>query len=46
MTTEFLMINALNFVLHTQVKNRAEELKRSLDQVITALELYADRVQW
>ncbi|EIE22894.1 hypothetical protein COCSUDRAFT_53690 [Coccomyxa subellipsoidea C-169] len=28
------------------VRARAEELKRSLEQVSTALELYADRVQW
>jgi hypothetical protein len=29
-----------------QVRARAEDLKRSLDQIITALELYADRVLW
>ena len=29
-----------------QVRARAEELKRSLDQIILALELYADKVLW
>ena len=29
-----------------QVKARAEELKRSLDQIAFALEHYALRVQW
>ena len=29
-----------------QVKARAEELKRSLDQIAVALEHYAHRIQW
>jgi len=29
-----------------QVRSRAEELKKSLDQIAVALELYADKVQW
>lgn len=29
-----------------QVRSRAEELKRSLDQVIQGLQFAADRVQW
>jgi hypothetical protein len=28
------------------VRARAEELKKSLDQVIVALEVFADRVHW
>lgn len=29
-----------------QVRARAEELKRSLDQIIQSLQYAADRVQW
>lgn len=32
--------------LENQVRSRAEELRRSLEQITTALELYADRVHW
>lgn len=46
MASMVTILSLPDVILAIQVKNRAEELKRSLDQVITALEHYADKVQW